>query len=141
MDNHSTVWLDWSYGGVDFDLPGNGGLECRDHVTFSRRIGETIIGVALPFVLYVLHKLTYPPDDVTTPQEPTPKAPSNFSPLRLLLLMSLSFIFGIEVGYKFATKQLIFLLNPCHVTSAVQMYLLASPADPWPQTLFKVRSP
>ena len=33
-----------------------------------------------------------------------------------------------EVAYKFATKQLIWLLNPCHVTSFVQMYLLASEA-------------
>ena len=48
--------------------------------------------------------------------------------LRLYLLTSLSFVFGMEVAYKFATKQLIWLLNPCHVTSFVQMYLLASEA-------------
>ena len=43
-------------------------------------------------------------------------------------MTSLSFVFGMEVAYKFATKQLIWLLNPCHVTSFVQMYLLASEA-------------
>ena len=48
-----------------------------------------------------------------------PQHRTQYSPLRMLLLVSLSFCFGIEVGYKFATKQLVWLLNPCHVTSLV----------------------
>jgi len=57
----------------------------------------------------------------------------------MILLVSLSFCFGIEVGYKFASKQLIWLLNPCHVTSLVQMYLLAVPSESWSgnQTIYK----
>lgn len=36
-----TFDVDVLVGGIDFDLPGNGGPECRDHVTFGRRVFET----------------------------------------------------------------------------------------------------
>lgn len=38
------------------------------------------------------------------------------------LLVLVSMVFGMEIGFKFATKQLIYLLNPCHVTTAIQVH-------------------
>lgn len=38
-----------------------------------------------------------------------------------LLLVIVSMVFGMEFGFKFASKQLIYLLNPCHITTALQV--------------------
>ena len=150
-----TLLLDWSYGGIDFAIPGNGGVDCRDHIPVDRRIWETILGVATPSLLLLV--TTKSQKKKQSPQEAGDSCPSstasnnnnpkhhsnygshNYSLLRLFLLVSLSFTFGMEVGYKFATKQLIFLMNPCHVTSLVQVYLLAMPSDyfGWHNGLYK----
>ena len=37
------------------------------------------------------------------------------------LLVVLTFIFGIELGFKLASKQTLYLLNPCHVLTAAQV--------------------
>ena len=42
------------------------------------------------------------------------------------------------MAYKFATKQLIWLFNPCHMTSFLQMYLLASEATPFNNKVFQI---
>ena len=65
---------------------------------------------------------------------------TQYSLLRMVLLVSLSFCFGIEVGYKFSSKQLIWLLNPCHITTMAQIYLLAVPSESWSgnQTIYKI---
>ena len=61
-----------------------------------------------------------------------------FSSTGLFLLTSLCFIFGMEVAYKVATKQLIWLFNPCHVTSMVQIYLLTSEATAFTNKVFQI---
>lgn len=130
--NHSSInkmdlILDWSYGGIDWSIDGNGGPECRDHVTTFRRALETCLGVGLPLALYLAFRRRK--GEGHTNNNNTPTKYHHYSLLRLGLLVSLAFVFGIEVGYKFASKQLIWLLNPCHVTSGLQIYLLAMPAD------------
>ena len=140
--------LDWSHGGIDFSVLGNGGLECRDHVSLQRRIEETFIGIGVASGLYVLHKWWQPQPErsrIKSFQRLTNASSSSsssrsatFGSLRLYLLASLSFVFGMEVAYKFATKQLIFLLAPCHVTSIVQMYLLTSEVNPWSNYVYQI---
>ena len=116
---------DWSVGGIDFEVPGNGGLECRDHVSFNRRIWETLLGIGLPLSLFLLSRQR----PRQQPQKKAQVSQNYYSPLRIALLVAMSFVFGIEVGFKLATKQIIWLLNPCHVTSIVDIYLLAVPVD------------
>jgi len=134
-------FYDWSLTGVDFSYDGNGGIECRDHVTFERRLNDTLIGMGVPSFAYLIYVI-FNRFSGTTKSEQNHETPhhTQYSFLRMLLLVSLSFCFGIEVGYKFATKQLIWLLNPCHVTSFLQMYLLAVPSESWSgnQTMFKL---
>ena len=124
----TTIWWkfrDWAIGGIDFEVEGNGGLSCRDHVGFNRRVCETLLGIGLPLCLFLWNRTQ------NTEQERPKKSHSRnyYSPLRIALLVSMTFVFGIEVGFKFASKQLIWLFNPCHVTSLIDIYCLAMPVD------------
>jgi hypothetical protein len=43
------------------------------------------------------------------------------SPFRLFLLVSLALAYGLELCYKLVTRQLIFILNPCHFLCLIQV--------------------
>ena len=116
---------DWAIGGIDFEVEGNGGLSCRDHVGFNRRVCETLLGIGLPLCLFLWNRT----QNNTEQERQKKEFHSHYSPLRIALLVSMTFVFGIEVGFKFASKQLIWLFNPCHVTSLIDIYCLAMPVD------------
>ena len=42
-----------------------------------------------------------------------------------------------EIGFKLATRQLIWLLNPCHMLSFIQLFLLVSPQTKASTYLFR----
>ena len=42
-----------------------------------------------------------------------------------------------EIGFKLATRQLIWLLNPCHVLSFIQLFLIVSPNTKFSTYLFR----
>eukprot|EP00731_Ephydatia_muelleri_P036015 Em0192g5a len=46
--------------------------------------------------------------------------------LKRFLLVLLCLVFGVEIGYKLCSRSALYLLNPCHVTTMFQIYLLAS---------------
>ncbi|XP_076064555.1 transmembrane protein 164 isoform X2 [Oratosquilla oratoria] len=123
--------LDWSYGGVDGTIPGNGGPTCAGFLSIQRRLVETFFGCALSLTYFFwgYAYITYPTSYRFVRKDRGGKR---------LLLVLMSLTLGIEVGYKFATKQLIYLLNPCHVTTALQIYLLAAPPSKFVTTLFRV---
>ncbi|KAJ8955641.1 hypothetical protein NQ318_001472 [Aromia moschata] len=58
------------------------------------------------------------------PSDSGVRAPGQGGRRTLLVLMCL--IWGMEIGYKFSSRTVIYLLNPCHVTTAIQIYLLAA---------------
>lgn len=103
------------YGGVDFSLPGNGGKECAAFLSSNQRVVETAVYELFTcFVLWkMLGKLSIP--------EKLPAYREGTGVGKRLLLVVHCLIFGIEIGFKFATKQVIFLLNPCHVLTAIQV--------------------
>lgn len=113
--------LDWVYGGVDPKFEGNGGPECAAFITPHQRVWESLIIVLISIVeVYVaLKKIKVSKelqvlgkDSIGTKED---------SLVKNLLLVALCLTFGVEVGFKFATKTLIYLLNPCHVVTMVQV--------------------
>lgn len=57
------------------------------------------------------------PEAVTQARDPT---------VKVLLLIALCLCFGMEMGYKMASNQMIWVLNPCHLITVVEIYLLAA---------------
>lgn len=102
------------FGGIDFRLPGNGGRNCVNYLSFWRRIIETLLALAVSclFIYFGYHRLVLP--------KPSNIIRKDRGGKRLLLIV-LCLVFGVEIGFKFATKSVIFLLNPCHVTTAIQV--------------------
>jgi hypothetical protein len=46
--------MDLLVGGVDYAMPGNGGPECRDHVTRQQRVVEVAIAIGLSSAALIL---------------------------------------------------------------------------------------
>lgn len=106
------------YGGVDFSLPGNGGKECAAFLSSKQRFVETLVYEL--FTCFVFWKML---DKVSIPEKLPAYREGTGVGKRLLLVVHCS-VFAIEIGFKFATKQVIFLLNPCHVLTAIQVSLV-----------------
>ncbi|XP_029188515.1 transmembrane protein 164-like [Acropora millepora] len=126
--------VDILYGGVDFTLPGNGGKECVEYLTLKQRIIETVAYEL--FTIFVFYKIL---GKVSMPKE-LPVSREGTGAGKRFLLVLLCLVFGIEIGFKFATKQVIFLLNPCHVVTAIQIYLLAVPPSKKVLCVFRVHN-
>lgn len=111
--------FEWAYSGVDFDLAGNGGIECRDFLSIKRRIFETIFASVYAgcFVYFVSSNMTLP-----TIVPPTVK---NDRVGKKVLLVLMCLTFGIELGFKLATRQMIYLMNPCHLATMMQVRLIS----------------
>jgi len=54
------------------------------------------------------------------------------------LLGLFGLVFGMEIGFKLATRQLIWLLNPCHMLSFIQLFLIVSPKTKFSTYLFRL---
>ncbi|KAL7853534.1 hypothetical protein AOLI_G00203780 [Acnodon oligacanthus] len=131
--------LDWVYGGVDPKFEGNGGPECAAFIAPQQRLCESLIIVVLSVVEVVaaLRKI-----NVSKQHREAVKDGRNNKEDSLgknLLLVALCMTFGVEVGFKFATKTVIYLLNPCHVVTMVQIFLLACPPGKTAMVIFRLQ--
>lgn len=106
--------LDWAHSGVNITVGGNGGPECTAFLSMYKRVVETIFVMCLtaPLMTWGFRNLSPIPAIEAPLADP-------FGKRLLLVLMSL--VFGIEIGFKLASKTVIFLLNPCHMTTAIQV--------------------
>lgn len=112
---------DLAWGGINATIPVFGGLECKYHVSSTQRLIETVIGT-------IIGSFSFKTGLSLMPNIPEPKSYECLKPskTRTALLVMLSLVFGVEIGYKFVSKSSIYLLYPCHVVSMLWIYLLAA---------------
>lgn len=111
---------EWAYAGVNHSIAGNGGPECAQFVPGVRRIWETLLAVvwASTMVVWSYRRVQVPP---------APRVVREDRGGKRCMLVLLCMVFGIEVGFKFSTRTVIYILNPCHVITMLQIVLLAAP--------------
>lgn len=127
--------MDWTWAvrGVTQEIPRNAGLECLNYMTNRRRTIESIFVTIL--CIMVMRWAYKRMDYIELPSKPH----RPHSIMRLFLLILMSFIFGVEFGFKLARESVIFVLNPCHVQTIVQVYLLAAKPSKLSITLFRIQ--
>lgn len=105
--------MEWAYQGVNTTVPRNAGPECAAFLNPSWRKIDTVLVLIFAVSLF---KWSY--SKISTPSATYVRRDRGG---RRTLLVLMSLIWGMEIGYKFSSRTVIYLLNPCHVTTAIQV--------------------
>lgn len=111
-ESESNLW-DVLYGGIRADIPGHGGAECAAYLSRSTMILETVLSTSMMITVGLFGFYTYTMPKVI----PSEKC----STLKKVLLILLCLVLGVEFGYKMCSRQVLYLLNPCHVITAIEV--------------------
>lgn len=105
--------MEWAYSGVNLSVPRNAGPECAEYLSPQRRWVESVIilSASVAALVWSWGRLQVP-EAVYVRRDRGG---------RRLLLVLMSLIWGMEIGYKFSSSTVIYLLNPCHITTAMQV--------------------
>jgi hypothetical protein len=106
------------YGGIRPDVPGHGGEECAAYLPTNMKLLDTGIAVLLmiPYFTYAIKTYTLPTN--------IKKRENNV--VQRILLVTLCVVMGIQIGFKISAKSLLYILNPCYLMTAVEIYLLST---------------
>lgn len=105
--------MDWLYDGVNKTVARNAGPECASFLSIRWRLLESVIVLLAASALFIwsYRQITLPSGNYIKKDRPG----------KIILLILMSIIWGMEIGYKFSSRTVIYLLNPCHVTTAIQV--------------------
>lgn len=112
--------LGWAYDGVNtsFDpiyiFSRNTGTECHEYLSVQRKWIESIIVPILCVLSIKWATKRLAPINNEFPQE-------KYYVCKNILLLAMTFTFGLEIGLKFASRTVIYVLNPCHITTIIQV--------------------
>ncbi|XP_012141070.1 transmembrane protein 164 isoform X2 [Megachile rotundata] len=107
--------FEWAYDGVNASIPRNAGPECAYYISPKRRIVETVF---ISIVTIILLIWGYKRINL-----PTKISYANHDRVgKRILLMIMSLVLGIEIGFKFTSRTVVYILNPCHITTAAQIF-------------------
>ena len=108
-------YFNWTYTGVDHKFAGAGGQECVDFIPARQKVFETFlfIGVAILEMCFAYPRLKLP--------KRIPPAENRDRTGKKVMLVIMCLTFGCEIGFKFSTKTMIWILNPCHMITAIQV--------------------
>lgn len=122
--------MEWAYSGVNLSVPRNAGPECAEYLSPQRRWVESVIilSASVAALVWSWGRLQVP-EAVYVRRDRGG---------RRLLLVLMSLIWGMEIGYKFSSSTVIYLLNPCHITTAMQIYLLAASPNSAVTAVFRI---
>uniref|UniRef100_A0A336MF62 CSON014525 protein n=1 Tax=Culicoides sonorensis TaxID=179676 RepID=A0A336MF62_CULSO len=56
-----------------------------------------------------------------------------------ILLVVMTLILGLELGFKFASRSVVYILNPCHIITMIQIYILAAKPSKTITILFRIQ--
>lgn len=106
--------LQWTYEGVNSSIPRNQGPECAYYLSTKRKIIETFfVSLFIIFCLsWGLKRMKLPKRVPYVNQDRTGKH---------VLLVLMSLVLGMEIGFKLTSRTFIYFMNPCHMHTLVQV--------------------
>lgn len=109
--------LEWTYDGVNSSIPRNSGPECANYMSPKRRIIETFC-----VSIFIIFCLSWGYKRIKLPK-PMPYVNQDRVGKRVLLIV-MSLVLGMEIGFKLTSRTFIYFMNPCHVHTIAQVSVL-----------------
>lgn len=105
----------WAYDGVNASVPRNTGPECANYLSTQRHWLEGVCVVTgCLLVLRWAWQRAGPLPTIKYVERPMPF-------VKKLLLLCMTFTLGLELGFKLSSRSVIYILNPCHITTVMQV--------------------
>lgn len=107
---------DWAYAGVNASVPRNAGPDCANYLTTRRHWVECVLVVigCLFALKWAIGRAKPLPGIVAG-------AVAHMTVGKKILLIWMTFTLGLELGFKLSSRSVIYILNPCHITSIIQV--------------------
>lgn len=139
--------LEWTYTGINFSAKStepwadDGGIECAAHSSLRQRLVETLLTVIVA-ACEIYYATYYAKSDLgrSFPREYARERQGRPSVLRRLVLVVYALLWGIEIGFKLASRSFIYILNPCHMVTLIQIILLTFSSNYYTRGLYRLHA-